>query len=271
MARRVNILTAKFIASAPDGLHADGGNLYLQVRDGSKSWIFRYFIKGRTFSKTSGKPMSQDIGLGPLHTVSLADARQKATEYRKLLLEGIDPLEARQQRRMQQALQSAKLITFRKCAEDYIEQNKAAWKNQKHTGQWTSTLATYVYPELGYLPVQAIDTALVLRVLTPIWTAKHETATRVRARIEAILDAAEALGYRTGKNPARWNGNLDAVLPRIEKRKRVKHHSALPFREVAEFLSKVRTQQCVAARALEFAILTAARTNEVLNARRQEF
>lgn len=257
MARKIHRLSAKTIAAIREpGYYPDGGNLYLQVsRWGTKSWIFRY-MRGK----------SRDMGLGPLHTVSLADARNKATACRRLLLDGLDPLEAREARRALQSLQDAKAITFKQCAEDYIEQNKSGWKNAKHTEQWGNTLETYVYPEFGPVPVQAVDTALVLRALKPIWTAKHETATRVRARIETVLDAAKALGYREGDNPARWKGHLDKLLPAIEKRKRVKHHAALPFVEVAAFLKSLAEQEGVAPQALQFTILTATRTGDVIGA-----
>ena len=207
---------------------------------------------------------------GDTHGHASAEARDKATACRRLLLEGTDPLEARQARRVVQQREQAKNVTFEQCSTDYIEQNKPGWKNAKHAEQWTNTLTTYAYPHFGNLPVQEIDTALVLRALKPIWTEKHETATRVRSRIEAVLDAAKALGSRDGENPARWKGHLDKLLPAIEKRKRVKHHSALPFVEMSEFLEVLRGQLGIAARALEFTIFTAARTGDVIGARWSE-
>jgi hypothetical protein len=248
MARKINRLSIKTVAAVREqGYYADGAGLYLQVSKwGTKSWIFRYQRLGKT----------RDMGLGPIHTVTLAEARDKAMACRKLLLDGTDPLEARKARLTVQQREQAKNITFEQCARDYVDQNKAGWKNAKHTEQWGNTLATYVYPHFGSLPVQEVDTALVLRALKPIWTEKHETATRVRSRIEAVLDAARALGYRDGDNPARWRGHLDKLLPAIEKRKRVRHHSALPFVEIFDFLKSLREQVGIAARALEFTILT---------------
>lgn len=257
MARRLNKLSAVQVnkLKTVEGYHGDGGGLWLQGGR-SQSWIFRYARAGKT----------TDMGLGPLHTVTLAEAREKALRCRKLLLDGIDPKEARRAEHAQIALEVAKAVRFKACAESYIEAHRAGWKNEKHAEQWTNTLTTYVYPIFGGQPVQAVDTALVLKALEPIWTAKHETATRVRSRIERVLDWASSRGYRTGDNPARWNGHLQNLLPKIEKRKRVKHHAALPFDQIGDFLTAVRAQEGVAARALELVILTATRTSDALGA-----
>jgi integrase len=239
------------------GMYADGGGLYLQVTaTGAKSWIFRYMLHGR----------AREMGLGPLHTVSLAEARIKATECRRMRLEGIDPIDARHGQRNQARLEAAKAMTFDQCATAYIEAHRAGWKNAKHGDQWKNTLATYPGPVFGSLPVQAVDTGLVMKALEPIWASKPETATRVRGRIEAVLDWAAVRGYRQGENPARWRGHLDKLLPNRSKIRRVEHHPALPYRQIAEFMNALRRQPGTAADALQFLILTAARTGEVIGA-----
>ena len=188
--------------SAP-GYHGDGGGLWLQVtQTGAKSWIFRY--------RASGK--QREMGLGAVHTISLADARTKAQQCRKMLHEGADPLELRKAEQAEKNLERAKQITFNQCAEAYIDAHRGSWKNKKHADQWTNTIATYAGPIIGELPVASIDTALVVKVLTPIWTTKTETATRLRGRIESILDWATVSKYREGENPARWRGHLDNLL-----------------------------------------------------------
>jgi integrase len=204
------------------------------------------------------------MGLGATHTVGLVEAREKARECRRLRLDGVDPIEARRAARSQARLDAAKAMTFKDCAERYIASHKAGWRNPKHAAQWPSTLATYVYPIFGSLPVQAIDVGLVLKALEQLWTTKPETAGRVRGRIEAVLDWATARGYRQGENPARWRGHLQNLLPKKSKVRRVKHHAALPYSEIAAFMLELQQQNGVSARALEFAILTAARTGEVI-------
>ncbi len=250
------------------GLYADGNGLYLQVsRQETKAWVLRFMRAG----------VPRKMGLGPVSIlandgkVSLAQARQRAAEARSLLIDGIDPIEARKFRRIQAALEAAKTTTFRKCAEQYIEDNKAAWRNEKHAAQWTSTLAACVYPELGGLPVGGIDTELVLKVLRPIWREKPETASRVRGRIETILDWAKAHGYRDGENPARWRGHLENVLPAKSKIAAVAHHKAMPYGDVPAFVTLLRAKQEISSRALEFTVLTAARTGESIGARSSEF
>ena len=240
------------------GLYGDGGGLFLQVSEsGAKSWVFRFKKADRL----------RVMGLGPAHTITLAEARDRARECRKLRLDGIDPIEARRAERAQAKLDAAKAVTFAECADAYITAHKAGWRNPKHAAQWPATLATYVNPTFGELPVPAIDTALVTRVMEPIWTKKPETASRVRGRIESILDWATARGYRQGENPARWRGHLENLLPSRSKVRRVKHHAALPYSELSAFMLALRQQEGVAARALEFTILTAARTGEVIGAR----
>jgi integrase len=244
------------------GYYSDGGGLYLQVgASGSKSWVFRYKVGGKLY----------EMGLGPLHTVGLAEARTRARQCREHRLDGLDPLAVRNAARMQAKLDAAKAMTFAACAEGYISAHRGAWHNDKHAAQWPSTLSQYVYPIFGALPVQAIDTALVMKAIEPIWNEKPETASRVRGRIEAILDWATVRGYRTGENPARWRGHLDKLLPKKTKVRRVEHHAALAFAAIGVFMGELRKQDGVGARALQFAILTAARTGEVIGAGWDEF
>jgi integrase len=204
------------------------------------------------------------MGLGPLALFGLSEARAKALDARRLRHEGIDPIEARKAERMRARFDAAKAMTFQQCAEAHIKAHRAGWRNGKHAAQWETTLATYAGPIIGALPVQAIDTALVLKVLEPIWAAKPETANRVRGRIESILDWAKVRGYREGENPARWRGHLDKLLPARSKVRKVEHHAALPYAELPGFLAALREHQGIVARALEFTILTAARTGETI-------
>ena len=263
--RQLYRLSARTVAAVTTpGLHCDGGGLYLQVAArGTKAWIFRFR------SPATGR--TRDMGLGPLHAVSLAEARDKAAALRSSVADGTDPIEAKITARRQREAEAANAATFADCARQYIDSHRAAWTNPKHAEQWTSTLETYASPVFGSLPAQAVDTALVLRVLSPIWTTKHETATRLRARIENVLDWAKVRGYRTGDNPARWKGHLNQLLPTIAKRQRVQHFAAMPFGELATFMARLREQSGAAARCMEFAILTAARTCEAIGACRDEF
>src|SRR5262249_16788672 len=210
------------------------------------------------------------MGLGSLDTVSLADAREKAADCRKLREQGKDPIEVRTAQRASAAAERAKAMTFDQCAERYIAAHRAGWRNPKHAAQWQNTLSTYVSPTFGRLPVQAVDVGLVIKVLEPIWSPKPETASRVRGRIEAVLDWAAARGFRDADNPARWKGRLDKLLPRRSKVRAVQHHAALAYAEIGTFICALRERPATAARALEFAILTAARTGEVLGARWNE-
>jgi integrase len=259
MARAIEKLTAlKVEKEKRPGMYGDGGGLYLRVTDdGAKNWVFRFMLDGRP----------RWMGMGPLHTVSLAEARKRAGEHRLQRHDGIDPIEARRAERLKARLDVAKAITFKECAESYIKSHRAGWRNDKHGAQWEATLATYAEPIIGKLSVQGIDTTLVLKVLEPIWTAKPETAGRVRGRIEAVLDWATAREYRQGENPARWRGHLDKLLPARDKVRKVEHHAALPYGELPSFLVALREQEGIAARALEFTILTAARTGETMLAR----
>ena len=202
------------------------------------------------------------MGLGSLDTVGLAEARIKAKECRNQLLEGNDPLDVKAKKNSEHRLRQQ--MTFDACAEAYIETHKSGWRNAKHTAQWQSTLRTYVSPEFGRLPVSDVDTALVMRVLSPIWTTKPETASRVRQRIESVLGWATVSGYRSGDNPARLKHHLDNLLPRIKKGKQ--HYPSLPWRDIGSFITELRQQGGLAAKALELAILTACRSGEIRGA-----
>jgi hypothetical protein len=209
MAQTVNRLSATKVQKlkAP-GMYPDGAGLYLQVTgEDAKSWLLRYSLRGT----------AREMGLGSLRKVSLADARKKASECHKLLDDHIDPIEHRAAKRAKSALANTKTITFREAAEAYVAAHRAGWKNAKHAWQWPATLETYAFPELGVIAVSDIDTALVLKVLKPIWESKPETANRLRGRIEQVLDSAKALNQRSGENPARWKGNLDRLLPARSK------------------------------------------------------
>ena len=206
------------------------------------------------------------MGLGSLGILSLAKARERAIECRQQMLTGADPIEERKSGRRFQQLEQARAITFRQAAEQCIDSKKHEWKNAKHAQQWVNTLTTHAYPTIGKLSVAALDTSLVLKVLEPIWVTKAETASRVRQRIETVWDWAKARGYVAGENPARLRGHLDKLLPKTSKIKRVKHHAALPYKNINPFVSALRKQKGSAPLALEFLILTAGRTSEITGA-----
>lgn len=258
MSRTLNKLSARKVTTTKiPGYYSDGGGLYLQVSSTlSKSWIFK-FVRDKK---------ATEIGLGSQVDVSLEEARDKATDYRKLLKQGINPLAEKRKVERDLQLSVAKFMSFADCAEAYIEVNRHGWKNPKHAQQWSNTLKQYAYPIFGKLPVAEIDTALVIKCLEPIWTSKNETASRLRGRIETVLDWATVSKYREGENPARWRGHLDKILPKPSKVQKIEHHAALPYAEIAVFMAKLRGQSVVAARCLEFTILTATRTNESIGA-----
>ena len=237
-------LSARKVETAGPGRHGDGRGLFLYVKpSGARSWVLRYQVQGRR----------RDLGLGAFPDVSLAMARDRAAEARRLIAEGEDPITKKQQ---------AKPKTFREAALELIESKRPGWKNAKHAAQWTSTLEAYVFPKIGAVQVAKIETADVISTLTPIWAAKPETANRVRQRIEAVIDYASALGIRSGDNPARWRGHLDHLLPKHKKVRAVKHHPALPHAQIAFFMADLAQREGIAARALAFTILTAARSGE---------
>jgi len=268
-----NALTPLAVKNAKAGRHADGGGLHLLVKEsGSRSWVYRFMLNGK----------SRDVGLGPASgpdSVSLANARTEATKLRLKVKEGIDPVDERlREEAEQRAAAQAALVaatTFKMVAETHIEANEESWRNPKHRQQWRNTLTTYVYPVIGELSVADVATPHVLKILEPIWRDKPETASRVRGRIETILDAAKARGYRSGENPARWRGHLAQILPNVSKAKQARnrklersgHHAAMPYDDVPAFVVRLRERDAVAALALEFVILTAARTSEVIGAK----
>jgi integrase len=239
-------------------MYGDGAGLWLHVGPtGGKSWVLRYMMDGR----------AREMGLGPLHTVGLAAARDLAQQARwAVRVERVDPLEARQADRIARRLEAASAVSFKAAADRYMAANKVAWRSAKHAKQWPVSLATYVYPVIGDLPVGAIDTGHVSRILEPIWSTKAETAARVRGRIEMVLDFAKAHSWRGGENPARWRGHLENILPPKNRVARAEHHAALPWREVGAFMATLAAEEGAVAMALRFAILTAARTGEVLGA-----
>lgn len=263
MARGINKLSAMMVNKiAVAGMYGDGAGLYLLVSPSlSKSWIFRYTMEGK----------QREMGLGALHTISLAEARALALEARKLIQQGVCPLSEKKRLRARKKLDDAKTKLFKDCAVAYIQSHKKGWKNAKHLYQWERTLEMYVYPVLGELAVADISTELVIRCLEPIWSEKSETATRVRQRIEVVWDWAKVMGYCVGENPARWRGHLDHLLPARRKVAMVKHHEALPYALMAVFMERLRGVNTVGAKALELAILTASRTGEVIGARWDEF
>ncbi|MBG6071032.1 tyrosine-type recombinase/integrase [Polaromonas sp. CG_9.7] len=263
MARQLSKLTALQVTKlTKPGLYGDGAGLTLQItKAGVKSWLFRFMREGKAFG----------MGLGATHTVSLAEARQKALEARKLLADGHNPLAEKKQKLLAQALERAKMMTFDQCAKAYIEAHKASWKNAKHIDQWTNTLATYSSPVFGQLPVAEIDTALVVKCLAPIWQTKTETASRLRGRIESVLGWATTSGYRTGENPARWKGHLENLLANISKTSRTKNHPSLPWQQIGDFMAAIKAREGNASRAMAFTILTACRSGEVRGAQWAEF
>ena len=237
-------LSVRKVESAPAGRYTDGRGLMLVVKpSGTRSWVLRYQLNGRR----------RDMGLGPYPEVTLSAAREKAVVARRQVVEGFDPLNAPTPRSM----------SFREAAADLIASKNPGWRNAKHAAQWTSTLRTYVDPVLGCLDVNAIDTQHVLAVLRPVWILKPETASRLRQRIEAVLDYAAAQGLRDGQNPSRWRGHLQNLLPRPSAVRRVQHHPALDWRDMPAFMTDLRQRDGISARALEFVVLTAARSGEV--------
>lgn len=258
-----NRLTVRGVeAKLARGRYSDGDGLVLQVsRWGTKAWVFRYQRDG----------VERHMGLGPVHTFSLVEARELARECRQLVKQGSDPIEMRKAKRQAALLEATRSVTFQVCAEKYVTDHKAGWRNEKHRAQWSSTLETYAYPIIGALSVASVDTALVLKCLEPIWKAKPETGKRLRGRIESILDSAAARGYRSGENPARWRGHLDQLLPAPGKVRAVVHHPAMPWADLPGFMGELRTREETAARALELTVLTALRTGEVIGARWGEF
>ena len=235
----------------------DGGNLLLQVTRGKgghvrRSWCFKYELSGQR----------HELGLGPTHTIGLAEARDRARAMRQMLLDGLDPLVERRKRQQELIAERAKAVTFREVAQAYLDLHLDSFKNAKHRYQWRATLATYVYPKIGAMTVADIGPADVLRCVEPIWREKRETASRVRQRIERILDYAATRQYRGGDNPA---AHVTESLPKGENA-RGNHLAALPYVQLPQFMTELRSRDSISARALEFTILTAARTGEIIGA-----
>jgi integrase len=254
----LNKLTAVTILRVKEpGYYGDGGGLVLQVSaSGAKSWLFRYSRRGK----------KHEMGLGSLSTVDLAGAREKAKRCREQLLEDRDPLDGRRTAKTNAALERGRQMTFDQCATAFIDAHRSSWRNAKHADQWENTLATYASPLIGALPVATVDTDLIVKVLSPIWKTKTETATRLRGRIESILGWATVSKFRQGDNPARWRGHLENLLAAPGKIAKVRNHPALPWNEIPGFMTSLRAAEGVGARAVEFAILTACRSGEVRGA-----
>lgn len=265
MRRRKQPLTALEVSRAKDpGYYGDGGGLWLQISVyGTKSWVFRFK------SPLTGRP--REMGLGDIRTYSLADARLRAIEARRLVDDGRDPIEERKQSRRQVLEDASRVKTFKECAVAYIDAHSAGWKNDKHQQQWKSTLETYAYPVFGDHPISSIGTAQILEILEPIWAKKNETASRLRGRLESVLSWAKVRGYRTGDNPAVWKGHLENLLARPSKVAKVTNQPALPFAQIPKFMEHLRTMHGLAPRALELTILTAARSGEIRGAEWREF
>jgi len=255
-------LSAKYVERSKElGLHCDGGNLWLQVtpsKDGkrlNRSWVFRYTLNGVT----------RNAGLGSTATIDLKTAREKAREYRALLHDGIDPIEHRNAERSARMAANAKAMTFEEAAHAYLAAHRDEWRSQSHAANWPASLRRYIFPSLGTVDCAHIDAALVVQSLQKVWKERPATASRLRGRIESILDYAKVKGSRQGDNPARWSGNLEYLLAAPSKRK-ISHHAALPWREIPAFVQRLADLEGPAARAFEFAILTAARSGEVRGA-----
>jgi integrase len=250
----IHKLNPRQVSTVGPGKYEDGGGLRLVVaRSGAKSWVFRFTIGGRR----------REMGIGSYPDTSLSDARIKASECRQQVRNGIDPIDARK-------VEPERVPEFTACAARFIRAHRRGWRNPKHSRQWVSTLKTYARPIIGHKPVDAIQTEDILKILTPIWTSKTETAKRVQGRIENILDFATAHKYRDALNPARWRGHLDKLLPKPSRVRNVVHHPAMPYEEVPAFMAELEQNGSVSARALMFMILTATRTNEVVRAQWNE-
>jgi integrase len=244
-------ISASRLRNLKPGKYGDGGGLWLRVRPNLTAfWIFRYQVKGK----------SHEMSLGPLSDVNVITARDRAQRFRNDLRAGLDPMVERNRER------AKSLMVFSDAVDRMIASKEAEWRNAKHRKQWRTTLEKYALPILGQLPVDAIETDDILRCLEPIWREKTETASRLRQRIEATLDWCTARQLRRGENPARWRGHLDKLLPKPAKVKQVRHHAALPYAELPDFMTELAKQPGVAALALQFLILTAARTGEIIGA-----
>jgi integrase len=255
------IAKAKIPAGKNHAMLADGGNLWLRIGPtGAKSWVFRFRLNGH----------SQEMGLGSLNTLSIVEARARARQHRQELLDKVNPLTARTARHAEQLAKEVRSLSFEECARKVIATKLHAWSDPKHPRQWAQSLEDYAFPVIGKLPVDRVETGHITRILEPIWNAKRVTASRLRGRIEAVLDYATVHGWRSGENPARWKGHLQHALAGNGKKAEVEHHAALPWREMHPFVTELERQEGMAALALRFAILTAGRAGEILGAQWSE-
>ena len=271
MPKKAKELSALSVAKIKEnGRHAVGGvdGLHLRIVDGSRAWVLRVAVGNRINDRGEVKIHRRDIGLGSFPEVSLSEAREKARELKKKIRDGIDPLQEKQERLNALKIQKHRAKTFRECAEIVIAKKTLELKNQKHIGQWSSTLETYIYPTLGDLIVGTITKVDIAAVLEPIWIEKNETAKRIRGRIEAVFDYAKAMGYFVGDNPAEWKGNLEPILGNLKQEPRP--HPSLPYEQVSEFIQRLRQKKGISPKALEFAILTACRSGEIFGAKWHE-
>jgi integrase len=261
-------LVATKLKSLPVGMHSDGGGLFLQVTKGvggelRRSWILRF--------RSPVTLKRREMGLGRWEVVDLAVARSLADEARRLVPQGIDPIEQRGQRKKQAAEAAARAITFKEAADRCLASKQAGWRSAKSVQGWKNTIDNYAAPIIGHLPVQNVDVGLVMKVLEPIWEQKPETARRLRIRLQQVLSWASARGFRTGPNPAIWGGHLENLLASPRKIRKVKHHSALPYVKVPQLMAELAKREGLSARALEITILNATRTSETINAKWSEF
>jgi len=265
MPRAINKLTAASLKKTAPGYHADGAGLYLQITEGAdgsprRSWLCRCSISGRR----------RELGLGSAEQVSLADARKRCAEFRAKAKAGVDPIEQdrldREAKAAAAAAERARAMTFDQCAKAYVAAHAPSWRNNKHRSQWLATLGQYASPVIGALPVAEIDRGMIMKIIEPLWATKTETASRLRGRIEKVLDWASVRGYRQGDNPARWRGQLEVLLPARRKVAPVTHHAAMPYVDVPGFMADLRTKPGAASACLQFAILTAARSGEARGA-----
>ncbi|WP_372403297.1 tyrosine-type recombinase/integrase [Acinetobacter piscicola] len=271
MPKKAKELSALSVAKIKEnGRHAVGGvdGLHLRIVDGSRAWVLRVAVGNKIDDQGKVKIHRRDIGLGSFSEVSLSEAREKARELKKKIRDGVDPLQEKQEQLNALKIQKHRAKTFRECAEVVIAKKTLELKNQKHIGQWSSTLETYIYPTLGDLTVGTITKVDIAAVLEPIWIKKNETAKRIRGRIESIFDYAKAMGYFVGDNPAEWKGNLEPILGNLKQESRP--HPSLPYEQVAEFIHHLRQKKGISPKALEFAILTACRSGEIFGAKWHE-
>jgi integrase len=258
----INKLAATKVARITKrGRYGDGAGLWLSVsKEGAKSWVFQFTLNGK----------ERQHGMGSLTTLSLADARIRARKLRQDVEQGIDPIAQKRAARFALVVNASKRLTFEEAAKDYIDTHEAGWKNEKHRAQWTASLETYAFPVIGKVDVADITTAHILAILKPIWAKKSETATRVRGRIKSILDSCKAAGYRSGDNPAAWDGHLEQLLPKPSKVRVVRPMPAMAYTDMPAFMRELSQKQGISARALEILILTVSRSGALIGMRDEE-